>query len=272
MSNYCRECGKPLPIDSDSAACWQHGGPALTANSKIQCPFCKETIFAESKKCRFCGEFFVEQVPVPQVTPRTQQAAVTPPIKPTGDRAPQPKRDGTKSLPDDVVGYWMGRHWIWTILILLLLIASFRRVFVVSDTPVSPNLSSQTPLSTGDNPNEKAPASVVERPSLFPPTPVKTLTPAEARAAYAIAMGLDLRKQGIDATVGAGGKNKDELHISMPMTYETMREILAMPAINSTVPNMGFKKLTLADKFEGQISLARMWKFTWHEDAGVWAQ
>lgn len=70
MPNYCRECGIPLPVDTESECCWQHGGPSLNAESKIRCPFCKEPILAEAKKCRWCGEFLsrpAANVPPPMI-------------------------------------------------------------------------------------------------------------------------------------------------------------------------------------------------------------
>lgn len=73
MASYCRECGTPLPIDTESDRCWQHGGPALKPESQIRCPFCKELILAEAKKCRFCGEFLsgpVAPVSIPSSLPK----------------------------------------------------------------------------------------------------------------------------------------------------------------------------------------------------------
>jgi hypothetical protein len=69
MSNYCRSCGKPLPIDTDFDACWQHGGPPLKTDSQIRCPSCRETILADAKKCRFCGEFLDKGLPLPMALP-----------------------------------------------------------------------------------------------------------------------------------------------------------------------------------------------------------
>src|SRR5438874_3598801 len=52
MSSYCATCGTPLPIDSSADLCWRHGGPRLLPDSQIRCPFCKELILAEAKKCK----------------------------------------------------------------------------------------------------------------------------------------------------------------------------------------------------------------------------
>jgi hypothetical protein len=118
-------------------------------------------------------------------------------------------------------------------------------------------------------PKEESPASVVERPSLFPPTQVKTLTPAEAREKYAIDMALSLRHDGVEATVGAAGKEKDTLEIWMPMTRESVKQILEMEGMQSEVPRLGFTKLVLHDRFEGNT--ISTWKFHWIANAG-WAQ
>jgi len=118
-------------------------------------------------------------------------------------------------------------------------------------------------------PKEEAPASVVERPSLFPATPVKTLTPAEAREKYAVDMALRLRHDGVDATVGATGKGNDALEIWMPMTSDTVKQILEMEGIRSEVPRLGFTKLVLHNRFEGNT--ISTWKFQWVGNAG-WAQ
>jgi hypothetical protein len=69
MSSDCAKCGTPLPVDSNSDLCWQHGGPALTSESQIRCPFCRELILAEAKKCKHCGEFLRPNSAPPPASP-----------------------------------------------------------------------------------------------------------------------------------------------------------------------------------------------------------
>jgi len=102
MGNFCGKCGTPLPVGSDADSCWRHGGPQLTTESKIRCPSCKEIIFADAKKCRFCGEAMIARDASPG------QAA-------TGNEFIAQAR--TSSLPQPVVpksnsagSQWMRRH------------------------------------------------------------------------------------------------------------------------------------------------------------------
>lgn len=68
-ANFCSACGIALPIGSETDRCWQHGGPPLTPQSQIRCPFCKEIIFAQATKCRFCGEFLSKRTSVVPAAP-----------------------------------------------------------------------------------------------------------------------------------------------------------------------------------------------------------
>src|SRR5579862_6769274 len=66
MANFCSTCGIPLAIGSESDFCSEHGGPALTPDAQIRCPFCREPILADAKKCRYCGEFLDRSLVAPR--------------------------------------------------------------------------------------------------------------------------------------------------------------------------------------------------------------
>src|SRR5579863_966040 len=73
MANYCVSCGKPLPIGSESDYCGDHGGPPLTPEATIRCPYCSEVILALAKKCKHCGEFIAHRQSAQVATARKSQ-------------------------------------------------------------------------------------------------------------------------------------------------------------------------------------------------------
>src|ERR1700730_4434792 len=105
MRNYCGKCGTPLPIDSAADNCWRHGGPALTPESQIRCPFYKEIIMAEAKKCRYCGEFL--RPPDPALTPKVATPNESTAALPT--RSPEASRNRNNGSRNILLA-WMGRH------------------------------------------------------------------------------------------------------------------------------------------------------------------
>jgi DNA-directed RNA polymerase subunit RPC12/RpoP len=65
MGNFCGRCGTPLPIGTASDFCSAHGGPQVTPDATIRCPFCAEQILASAKKCKHCGEFLEKRNALP---------------------------------------------------------------------------------------------------------------------------------------------------------------------------------------------------------------
>jgi hypothetical protein len=129
MGNYCGKCGTPLPIDSDSDNCWRHGGPALTTESQVRCPFCRETILAEARKCRHCGEFLTQRT-APTLSENTKTA---------GPGKAGEKGDLWKNVRD-----WAGRHPVWALVIGLFLIGYVGSSFVQQKQDLSATSSTHS--------------------------------------------------------------------------------------------------------------------------------
>jgi hypothetical protein len=145
MANFCGKCGTPLPIDSEADACWRHGGPPLTAGAQIRCPFCKEPIYAEAKKCRFCGEaMIVPDVYVPQILGRDQSVSGSELNPAAAYRAVQRKSRGGVSA-------WMQSHPLLTLGIVFfgLLFGAIVRLESLSESPsTSPTVSGDSVAKT----------------------------------------------------------------------------------------------------------------------------
>ncbi len=110
MANYCARCGTPLPIGSESDYCIEHGGPPLSPDATIRCPYCSEAILATAKKCKHCGEFLDGS--------RKTNVAPTPPAP-----APQlPRELKAKSGVMDGVKIGCGMFIVLPLLIILALI------------------------------------------------------------------------------------------------------------------------------------------------------
>ena len=110
MAQFCGQCGRPLPIGSESDRRHFHGGPPLATGAQIRCPFCKEVISVDSKICKFCGGFLEQRLAGPSVPIRgSAVGAVALPLR-------RSERTGGISRIFD----WMRSHPILTILLLLL--------------------------------------------------------------------------------------------------------------------------------------------------------
>lgn len=100
MANYCTKCGISLAIGNESDYCNEHGGPLLSPDAQIRCPYCKETIFATAKKCRFCGEFLDSERPPVHASPlaRTPKQGEIICPNPRCGYIGRPKRVATRSV------------------------------------------------------------------------------------------------------------------------------------------------------------------------------
>jgi hypothetical protein len=177
MGNYCGKCGTPLPIESDSDNCWRHGDPGLTAESQIRCPFCKEIILAEARKCRQCGEFLGERTAV--LAPVTIPASSLP----TSQRS---------AIPPEGLAKTIKRHPIWALIIGSLMVVVVVNAFkeaMPTTTTSSENQSSTTP------PMATAPA-----------TPSVAREPTQAdRWRYASELDQHMIESGVESSTKATG-------------------------------------------------------------------
>ena len=227
MANYCGKCGTPLPIDSDADACWRHGGPPLTADAQIRCPFCKEPIYAEAKKCRFCGEaMIVPEIYVPQILSPGQSMSDSELNPAKAYRAVQPKSRGG-------LGIWMRNHPLLTLAIVFsgLLFLAIVRLESVSES------RSTGSMVSGD--------SVAQTKPVTPPTLPK---PTEMdRFRFAMQMDQFLIDKGIESTTTATGPEFTTLQITYALAGRVMANEFQKNFDFDRLKQLGFKKIVLTN-------------------------
>jgi hypothetical protein len=231
MGNYCGKCGTPLPLESDSDNCWRHGGPPLTPESQIKCPFCREPILAEARKCKHCGEYLGRRSvePPPAAIPASQ-----PPITQRSSKPPQGLVNTIK------------RHPIWALIVVFLMIVIVVNGFRDAMTTTSTSSDSQSPTTPTTATTPAAPRVTVQ------PTQMD-------RWKYASELDQHMIESGIESSTRASGPDFTTLRITYALAGRVMANELGNKIDFDKLKQLGFKKVILTNGFQGSAGQSFEW-------------
>jgi hypothetical protein len=199
----------------------------LTADAQIRCPFCKEQIYAQAKKCRFCGEaMIVPETYVPQ-NPGNGQPEAGSELNPAkAYRAVQSKR--RRGL-----GAWIQNHPLLTLGIVFfgLLLGATMRIMSVGES-----------TSTGSTISRD---SVAETRAA---TPAALPRPTEMdRFRFAMDMDKSLIDKGIESTTTAIGPEFTTLQITYALAGRVVANEFQKNFDFDRLKQLGFKKVVLTN-------------------------
>jgi hypothetical protein len=235
MANHCGHCGTPLPVGNDSDRCWKHGGPVLTEESRICCPFCKELILAEASKCRHCGEFLTTGG-VPASSGLSQAQGV----ESAARKYAEIKRN---RKPATGPGDWIARHTIWTFLLGALLIGWVGSAFVQRNNTVT-----QTESETVSAGTAKASA---------PPATPEELR--QARLLYASEFDQHMIDAGIESKTTVKDSDWSTLQVTYALAGRVTANEFGKEIDFDRLKALGFKKVVLTNGFHGELGQAFEW-------------
>lgn len=162
----------------------------------------------------------------------------TAPSKNQGSRARE-----QKGLVENVFD-WMGRHPVWTVLLLLFLIGEVARI-------------SLNDVGTGTEKDSTAASQAAPQ-----PPPLSNLTPKqlrEAREKYAITFDKKLIDAGIESRTIVWDRDETTLRVTYALTSRVTANEFGKKLDFDTLKALGFKKVILTNDFGGGMGMQFEW-------------
>lgn len=192
-------------MGNNSDYCDEHGGPHLPVNAQIRCPFCRELILAGAQKCRFCGEFLKR----PRAIAPVEVTAVS------GGTAVALNQSRTEGFAGRV-GNWVGRHPVWTCLLLILFFGYVGRSAIESERGVGQQSSATIPRQSAENSAEPQKQAAATQPGVRD----SSFTPKQ-REDLAGLLNKSFQDQDVEISVFTGGSDNSELFLSSELLKES---------------------------------------------------